>query len=70
MRQVRENLFLSFVSNVAAVPLEAGVLYPFRVAAHDDRGTWSMPSSVQSASAGEGLPPVVPSLFNAAGVVS
>jgi hypothetical protein len=58
MRQVRENLFLSFVYNVAAVPLAAGVLYPFRVAAHADRGTWSMPSSLPSASAGEGLPPV------------
>jgi Cu+-exporting ATPase len=29
MRNIRQNLFLSFVYNVAGVPLAAGVLYPF-----------------------------------------
>jgi Cu+-exporting ATPase len=29
MRNIRENLFLSFVYNVAGIPLAAGVLYPF-----------------------------------------
>jgi len=29
MRNIRENLFLSFVYNAAGVPLAAGVLYPF-----------------------------------------
>lgn len=29
MRNVRQNLFLSFVYNVTGVPLAAGVLYPF-----------------------------------------
>lgn len=29
MRNIRQNLFLSFVYNVAGIPLAAGVLYPF-----------------------------------------
>jgi Cu+-exporting ATPase len=29
MRNIRENLFLSFAYNVAGIPLAAGVLYPF-----------------------------------------
>lgn len=29
MRNIRQNLFLSFVYNVAGVPIAAGVLYPF-----------------------------------------
>ena len=29
MHNIRENLFLSFVYNVAGIPLAAGVLYPF-----------------------------------------
>lgn len=29
MRNIRQNLFLSFVYNVACVPIVAGVLYPF-----------------------------------------
>ncbi|WP_280925519.1 copper-transporting P-type ATPase [Caldimonas aquatica] len=29
MRNIRENLFLSFVYNAAGIPLAAGVLYPF-----------------------------------------
>jgi Cu+-exporting ATPase len=29
MRNIRENLFLSFVYNVAGIPLAAGALYPF-----------------------------------------
>jgi Cu+-exporting ATPase len=29
MRNIRQNLFLSFAYNVAAIPLAAGVLYPF-----------------------------------------
>jgi Cu+-exporting ATPase len=29
MRNIRENLFLAFVYNAAAVPIAAGVLYPF-----------------------------------------
>ena len=29
MRNVRQNLFLSFAYNVAGIPLAAGVLYPF-----------------------------------------
>ncbi len=29
MRNIRQNLFLSFAYNVAGIPLAAGVLYPF-----------------------------------------
>jgi Cu+-exporting ATPase len=29
LRNIRQNLFLSFVYNVAGIPLAAGVLYPF-----------------------------------------
>jgi P-type Cu+ transporter len=29
MRNIRQNLFLSFACNVAGIPLAAGVLYPF-----------------------------------------
>ena len=29
MRNIRQNLFLSFVYNVAGIPIAAGVLYPF-----------------------------------------
>ena len=29
MRNIRENLFLSFVYNAAGVPIAAGVLYPW-----------------------------------------
>ena len=29
MRTIRRNLFLAFAYNVAAIPLAAGVLYPF-----------------------------------------
>jgi len=29
MRNIRENLFLAFVYNAAAVPIAAGMLYPF-----------------------------------------
>ncbi|HEX6363291.1 MAG TPA: HAD-IC family P-type ATPase, partial [Albitalea sp.] len=29
MRNIRENLFLSFAYNVAGIPLAAGLLYPF-----------------------------------------
>ena len=29
MRNIRQNLFLSFAYNVARIPLAAGVLYPF-----------------------------------------
>ena len=29
MRNIRENLVLSFVYNVAGIPIAAGVLYPF-----------------------------------------
>ena len=29
MRNIRQNLFLSFIYNVAGIPLAAGVLYPF-----------------------------------------
>ena len=29
MRNIRQNLFLAFVYNVAGIPLAAGVLYPF-----------------------------------------
>jgi Cu+-exporting ATPase len=29
MRNIRENLFLSFVYNAAGVPIAAGILYPW-----------------------------------------
>lgn len=29
MRNIRQNLFLSFAYNVAGIPVAAGVLYPF-----------------------------------------
>lgn len=29
MRNIRENLFFSFVFNVAGVPIAAGILYPW-----------------------------------------
>ena len=29
MRNIRQNLFLAFVYNLASVPVAAGVLYPF-----------------------------------------
>lgn len=31
MRNIRQNLVLSFAYNVAGIPLAAGVLYPFSV---------------------------------------
>ncbi len=35
MRNIRQNLFLAFVYNTAAIPVAAGLLYPDRRAAHE-----------------------------------